>query len=156
VTEPLLIERGILLNFSRHGFWAVHPFRLELVWYPTNEHYFQAGKSLCVTTGDENRVIAHDLVVTASGPGEAKGVGRELSIDLCLWDNRFAPRRMLEGLMFKFTQNPDALQALLSTGDRPLVEHRRDPTWGDNMDGTGRNLMGLGLMYVRKQLGGHR
>jgi ribA/ribD-fused uncharacterized protein len=151
VSEPLLIERGILLNFSRHGFWAPHPFRLELVFYKTVEHHFQAGKSLCYR-GEGRADLLHDLIVELEFPWEAKRAGRNMTIDIKRWSDVVAPRRMLEGLLYKFSQNEDALSALSGTKDSPLVEHRPDPIWGDNMDGTGSNLMGLALEHVRSRL----
>jgi ribA/ribD-fused uncharacterized protein len=149
VSGPLLIERGILLNFSSHGFWAPHSFRLELVWHPTNEHYFQAGKSLFI---EHDQEYAYDFINGRDTPDIAKRAGRHLpGVDISKWDD-YAPRRMLDGLTYKFTQNPNALQALRETGDRRIVEHRPDPVWGDNIDGSGKNLMGLALEHVREKL----
>lgn len=152
--NELLIRGGILLNFSPHGFWGMHPFRLELVWYPTNEHFFQSGKSLCSNRG----ATVHEMVMEYADPGGAKSAGRNpgIGLDVERWNNVIAPRRMLEGLVLKFTQNDEAREALFATGLRPLIEHRPDPIWGDNMDGSGKNLMGIGLMYVRDKLGAKR
>lgn len=152
MSEPLLIERGPLLNFSGGGFWAIHPHRLELFWYATVEHRFQAMKTLFLAEQPrQSPSWEHDQIAMAINARTAKERGRFIVINVEPWDH-FAPRAMLEALVLKFLQNTDTFLMLRETGDRPLVEHRADPTWGDNLDGTGKNLMGLALMYVRERL----
>lgn len=158
MSKPLLIERGPLLNFSGGGFWAPHPHRLELVWHPSAEYRFQAMKSCYLIIGGSladplhDPETAYDHVMRARDSAEAKRAGRQLPrVDICAWTH-CSPRHMLEALLFKFTQNSGTRRELGATGDRPLVEHRRDPIWGDNLDGTGKNLMGLALMHIREVL----
>lgn len=153
MSDPLLIERGPLLNFSGGGFWAPHLYKLELVYYRQVEYWFQAGKVMFIER-DSNELKSElfESIAYASNCYAAKNAGRVLRpFDSFGWDE-YAPRHMLEGLVYKFTQNPVALRHLLETGDRSLVEHRPDPIWGDNLDGTGRNLMGLALEHVREKL----
>jgi len=64
---------------------------------------------------------------------------------------------MLKVLEAKFADK--TLQAgLLATSDAYLLEHNaaidRDEYWSDNHDGTGKNMLGITLMSVRKGLGG--
>ena len=155
MSEPLLISRGPLLNFSGGGFWAPHPHRLELVYYRAVEYRFQAMKSLYMARWSEGERTSpdqvHDEIVSAADCFAAKRMGSSIPLDVMRWDQH-SPRYMLEAMLLKFTQNPDTLQFLLDTGDRSIVEHRPDPVWGDNMDGSGRNLVGLALEHVRDKL----
>lgn len=58
---------------------------------------------------------------------------------------------MRAGLRAKFTQNPKILEKLLSTGNRPIVEHTvNDSYWGDGGDGSGKNRLGIILMELRE------
>lgn len=61
---------------------------------------------------------------------------------------------MLVGNYFKFKQNPDAKEVLMSTGpSRVIVYHTLDNFWGDGTDGVnGKNLLGVTLMAVRKRI----
>jgi ribA/ribD-fused uncharacterized protein len=62
---------------------------------------------------------------------------------------------MLDALRAKFTQHDDLADLLLSTGDRPLVEHTaNDAYWGDGGDGKGKNRLGRLLERVRRELRG--
>ena len=65
---------------------------------------------------------------------------------------------MIEIVHAKFSQNPELKTALLATGKAKLVEHipvkGRDKFWGDDNDGTGDNMLGQVLMFVRHKLGG--
>lgn len=79
------------------------------------------------------------------------------------WVNRANPtagrnyQAMYEVLLEKFS-DPELRAALLATGDAYLNEHNpvvgRDAIWSDNYDGTGLNLLGTLLMYVRQHCGG--
>ena len=64
---------------------------------------------------------------------------------------------MYETLLCKFTQNPSLLNALLATHPNKIVENTslanyNDPTWGNGLDGHGRNALGFALMRVREDL----
>jgi predicted NAD-dependent protein-ADP-ribosyltransferase YbiA (DUF1768 family) len=65
-----------------------------------------------------------------------------------------AMRHVLAG---KFAAK-DLVDGLLATGGAYLLEHNektgRDDYWSDNNDGTGRNMLGLMLMDLRRDLGG--
>jgi len=60
---------------------------------------------------------------------------------------------MVDALRAKFTQNEKLKELLLSTGDKVIVENApNDYQWGIGADGTGKNLLGLALMEVRKEI----
>lgn len=148
--EKLLIQRGILLNFWITPFWLPHPLTDELFCYPGVEWRFQSYKSLFVHGLRFNeRVALHDMI---AGSGRARGAadqGRALpNLNITKW-NRYSYNVMLLANLAKFTQHEGAKRALLSTGDKYLVEHRRDPIWGDGMDGSGKDQQGEILRKVR-------
>jgi ribA/ribD-fused uncharacterized protein len=153
--KPLLLSGNhALLNFIKspidmpnfYGF--EHPsFR-----YKTVEHYFQCAKTLFITEKEPRTFEqAHDWIAQAKDSWEAKQRGRLIHIDLEAWD-RAAFGFMLAGHTAKFTQILVYQKELLKTGTRMLIEHRKDPIWGDNMDGSGLNLCGRSLMIVRDRI----
>lgn len=151
--KPILIERGILLNFYKSPFYALHPFRDELVLYQGPEWRFHSMKPLAMdlTPAVIKRVgpDLHDEIQNALTARNAKEAGHFIKpFNSKYWDT-ISFRIMLEANMLKFTQNDIARRALLDTGRRPLVEHRRDKIWGDNLDGSGKNWQGQILMRVR-------
>lgn len=153
-TQPTkLISGGILLNFERTPIWLPHPIRKELMLFPGVEWRFQAGKLMSMDTNrrwSEVRMNQwYDSVALAPTAGEAKRLGHEIPLVLQTWD-QISYHMMLEAVLAKFTQHKRAAAALRSTGKLILVEHRRDRRWGDNLDGTGKNLMGRILMQVRE------
>jgi ribA/ribD-fused uncharacterized protein len=149
--ETILIERGKLLNFWRAGIVMEHPNAPgRMLTYPTVEHRFQAMKTIAMVF-DGSTAIVHDAIARAANPHEAKRMGRELQIDADAWD-AISYDEMMKANQAKFEQHPDLLEELLATGFARLVEHRPDPVWGDNMDGSGKNLQGKVLMTVRANL----
>lgn len=150
--SPIYFSSGIPSNFH------VAPFSLSIsafghvIWFPTNEHCFQAHKAL----GQTKRTQAQFLKISnAETAAEAKALGRKLLLSkraLETWDNDVAVRVMFRANLAKFQQNDECREWLASTGSRALVEHRRDKIWGDNMDGTGQNLQGKILELVRAKV----
>mmetsp|Transcript_63151 Transcript_63151/g.117480 ORF Transcript_63151/g.117480 Transcript_63151/m.117480 type:complete len:651 (-) Transcript_63151:136-2088(-) len=68
------------------------------------------------------------------------------------------PARMWQS-MKKVTESkfsdPDLLEQLLATGETFILDHSSTPRtddWSDNVDGTGKNLGGLLLMWIREQI----
>eukprot|EP00755_Sulcionema_specki_P029860 Sspe_Gene.93078::Locus_65783_Transcript_1_1_Confidence_1.000_Length_691::g.93078::m.93078/K09935/K09935; uncharacterized protein len=60
---------------------------------------------------------------------------------------------MLLANYYKFKQNSEAQALLLGTGSKVIINHTAgDSFWGDGGDGTGKNIMGVILMSVRKRL----
>jgi predicted NAD-dependent protein-ADP-ribosyltransferase YbiA (DUF1768 family) len=55
-------------------------------------------------------------------------------------------------LRLKYEQHPDIKRNLITSGLRPLIEHTTSDTfWGDNGDGSGKNMLGILLMKLRKE-----
>lgn len=117
----------------------------EGIVYPTNEHFFQAMKTLDV---DERRAIANALT-----PGKAKRMGRRVTLRPD-WEE-VKEEVMFLGLCLKFADDQLA-DWLLETGDEELIE---GTTWHDNEWGNctcskcknipGKNKLGKLLMKVR-------
>ncbi len=124
------------------------PILHEGIVYPTNEHFFQAMKTL---DSAERKAIAN-----AETPGMAKRMGRTVKLRSD-WE-QIKVDVMRTGLMLKFSDTKLA-QKLIDTGDEELVEGNwwHDNTWGNchcpkcSRLG-GRNLLGMLLMEVRKEL----
>ena len=116
--------------------------------YPTNEHFFQAMKTLDI---DERKAIA-----AAETPGQAKRMGRNVKLRPD-WE-KIKVDVMRLGLILKFT-DAELAEKLIATGDEELVEGNwwHDQTWGscfcaDHCRTPGRNLLGMLLMELRKDL----
>lgn len=120
----------------------------EGIVYPTNEHFFQAMKTL---NQEERKKIA-----AADTPGKAKRLGRHVQLRAD-WE-QIKVDVMRTGLMLKFT-DAELAQKLIGTGDEELIEGNwwHDNTWGscfcsDCINKPGRNLLGMLLMELRKEL----
>ena len=114
----------------------------EEIIYPTNEHFFQAMKTLDI---NKRRAIAN-----APTPGLAKKMGRSVSLRPD-WED-IKDDVMLEGLYRKFADD-ELADWLLDTGDEELVEGNwwHDRYWGV-CDGVGQNKLGKLLMKVRSEI----
>ena len=122
----------------------------EGIVYPTNEHFFQAMKTL---DNDERRQIANCLT-----PGQAKRMGRRVALRSD-WES-VKEDVMFLGLCLKFADEQLA-DWLLETGDEELVEGN---DWSDNFWGVchckkcqaqgiqGQNRLGHLLMRVRDMI----
>ena len=110
--------------------------------YPTNEHYFQAQKTL---NKIEKRAIA-----AAPTPGKSKRMGRNVQLrpdwEVVKYDI------MYEICKAKFEQHSDLKEQLLATGDAYLEEGN---TWNDRCwgvcNGVGENNLGKILMRIRDE-----
>ena len=123
-------------------------FTHDGITYPTNEHFFQAMKTLDIK---ERKAIA-----AAETPGKAKRMGRNVKLRPD-WEKVKAYYMEL-GLRLKF-EDPDLRKKLIETGDEELIEGNwwHDNTWGSCYCAkcsriVGRNLLGMLLMELRKEL----
>lgn len=123
------------------------PFTHDGITYPTNEHFFQAYKTLDIA---EKKAIA-----AAETPGQAKRMGRNVKLRSD-WE-RIKSLVMELGLRLKFTEHSDLRQALINTTPAQLVEGTtwHDQTWGVCMcprcGGRGENRLGQLLMKLRDE-----
>ena len=129
--------------FLSNFYW--NEIEFEGITYPTNEHFFQAMKTLDI---GERQKIANCLT-----PGQAKRMGRQVALRPD-WEE-VKEDIMLLGLCLKFADEQLA-DWLVETGDEPLEE---GTTWHDNEWGNcscpkcrnieGKNKLGKLLMKVR-------
>jgi ribA/ribD-fused uncharacterized protein len=117
--------------------------------YPTAEHAYQAGKA--------RKEEVREWILSAPTPGLVAMAAH----GLYTWDivpdwSQIKYDRMRQVLRAKFTQHDDLRQLLLSTGGARIVEAGRvanvvNCTWGE-VNGKGRNMLGLLLMELRTEL----
>jgi N-glycosidase YbiA len=153
-SDPVLFSGGIPSNFYQATIVLPDPFTGSPAPWATTEHYFQAAK----VAAHYRAVSDYDSymnIADAPTAGKAKTRARRAPLDpgyLQAWNNGQAFLAMLTCVREKFRAHPECAAWLHATGTRRVVEHRPDPVWGDNLDGTGRNQLGLVLMLVRAEL----
>ena len=127
-----------LSNFAPYGLEA------EGAYWPTVEHFFQAQKFLDSAYRERIR--------KASSPKDARALGQSRAFPIRAdWD-KVRDAVMLQALRLKFAR-PALREALLATGERPLVEASPfDHYWGAGQDGSGQNRLGVLLQAVRAEL----
>lgn len=135
------------MTYGALSMLSPHPIRVRHVNYPSVHHFF-----LCERfkgTGIEEEIRAATSLWEVDRQvrrGEASGLQRDD------WD-RVKADVMLLANYYKFKQNPHAFEVLMSTGQKPLIDHTpSDSYWGDGADGKGKNLLGVILMAVRKRI----
>lgn len=154
--KPILFSSGKPSNFYMGApitMWC--PLVDTWVNYHANEYYFHCAKTFGCNAG--NMLKKHNEILAAPNCRAAKHLGHTVPLspeEVHLWDNRVALEAMLACNLAKYQTHADCREWLLSTGTATLIEHRPDPIWGDNMDGTGKNLLGHILMLVRAQIQG--
>lgn len=138
-----------LSNFYPEGFQSGR------LWYPTNEHYYQAMKS--------TDMGYRSLVADSPTPGRAKRLGSRSGMAKAGFELRpdweaIKEEVMLRGLRLKFSIEMME-EMLLNTGDEEVVEGNH---WHDNYWGACRceackykekhNRLGKLLMQVREEI----
>ena len=139
--------------------WYYAPFIIAGIKYPTAEHYMMAMKAQLFR--DMNSL---EKIIKAASPSIAKALGREVAgFNEEKWSSN-AFNIVVEGNFGKFSQNKIAMEYLLGTGSRVLVEASpNDKIWGiglsqDNpfaeqpVKWKGQNKLGFSLMEVREKL----
>ncbi len=139
-------------NFSKQ----LQPIRSGNLTFRTNEHYYQAHKTLNM----EDRIWIASLI----DPRQAKRAGspagyKSRKIKLRLDWKKIDKKVMFSGLYLKFIANHDLALKLINTYPKKLVEGNtwHDNYWGDCRckdcrDVIGQNNLGILLMQVRDLL----
>ena len=119
-----------------------HPITEGKITFPTNEHYFQAMKTLDLT---ERIAIAR-----AGTPGQSKRMGRSVKLRSDWEEIKLSV--METALRLKFA-DPELAAMLKATGEEELVEGNwwNDTFWGV-CNGVGENNLGKLLMKIRAEL----
>lgn len=125
------------------------PFTYDGIIYPTNEHFFQAMKTL-----DQEK---RKQIAEAKTPGVAKRMGRQVQLREDWEEVKYTAMRV--GVERKFDAHPGLAEKLIATGDAILIEGN---SWHDNTWGScfcpkcaaiaGKNWLGEILMERRKEL----
>jgi ribA/ribD-fused uncharacterized protein len=132
---------GCFSNFSYHG------FVLDELWWPTNEHYFQAQKF--VSTDPD----WFEKIRTVETPSKSARMGRSREHPLRSDWEEVKDEIMQKVVLCKFQTHGDIREILLSTGDELIIDNSPvDYYWGCGKDGSGKNKLGEILMAVREIL----
>jgi ribA/ribD-fused uncharacterized protein len=130
---------GFLSNFA--------PYRVfidGLIW-PTSEHYFQASKF------DEYNI--RERIRAIESPMKAAKEGRNRDIPIRSNWELIKDDIMRKAIRAKFMQHHRIKVELLNTKGFCIVEQTvNDHYWGDGGDGSGKNMLGVLLMELRKSL----
>ena len=139
--------------------WFRSPFIIEGIRYETAEQYMMAKKALLA--GD---LRGYTLIMNEPDPAKCKQLGRQVKgLDTSAGD-RWKEDVVYHANLAKFSQNENARQTLLSTGNKILAEASPyDTIWGIGMEASdpnstspakwnGKNLLGKALMRVRDAL----
>lgn len=133
---------GFLSNFSPHKFRDD-----EGALWQTVEHYYQAMKT--------DDLVDQGRIWSATTPGRAKKIGQTVNIRNDWKDKKF--EYMMDGISWKFLQNKDIMELLISTKGYYLEEGNKwhDNIWGDcKCDKCekipGENWLGKILMELRE------
>lgn len=130
---------GCFSNFSAHG------FELSGLWWPTSEHYFQAGKFAGTPYSEQIRAARSPMIAARLGRSRKQPLRADWA--------QAKDEVMRKAVLCKFLSNTDIREVLLSTGNATLVERTSgDYYWGCGKDGSGLNMLGRILMEVREQL----
>ena len=117
--------------------------RMNDLVYPSVEHAYQAAKT--------DNLEAREIISLTTTPGEAKRLGRQVTLRSDWEDNKLVIMARL--VWQKFHENPNLKRLLLTTGNQTLIEGN---TWGDTFwgrcNGRGDNHLGKILMMVREEI----
>ena len=148
-----------MIDESCFSQWQPFPFQVNAYHYSCAEQYMMSEKARLF--GDEE---VEKEIMNTSDPKLMKALGRKVrNFDPEVWD-KLKYSIVLNGNYYKFTQNKEMMDFLLSTGDKILVEASPvDTIWGiglgkDNEKAhniaswRGKNLLGFALMEVRDEI----
>lgn len=125
--------------------WSPHAFEVEGIRWPSAEHFYQAMKF-------EDPAL-REAVRIAPLPRDAQRLAKEHRRGMRRDWTKVRTSVMAQALYLKCRTHPGAADALLATGDRPIIETSQyDYYWGCGRDGRGRNTFGRVLMALRQKL----
>jgi ribA/ribD-fused uncharacterized protein len=152
-------EKYVLFWSGIYSQWYGANMEINGTKYNTCEQYMMYQKALLF----EDEEVAN-AIMRETNPREQKALGRKIrNFDDQKWKQN-CMRIVYEANLAKFTQNPELKSALLSTGDRILVEASpKDFIWGigmhyedegvDNPENwKGTNLLGQVLTLVKHEI----
>jgi ribA/ribD-fused uncharacterized protein len=152
-------EKYVLFWSGIYSQWYAAPMTINDTKYNTCEQYMMYQKALLF----EDEEVAN-AIMRETNPREQKALGRKIrNFDDQKWKQN-CMRIVYEANLAKFTQNPELKSALLSTGDRILVEASpKDFIWGIGMhyedegvdnpaNWKGTNLLGQVLTLVKHEI----
>ncbi|HEY1835820.1 MAG TPA: NADAR family protein [Candidatus Saccharimonadales bacterium] len=150
--QQLSYESDDTVYFFVHAFdplnnWSAHAVEIWGKKFPTVEHAFQYRKFTETAPEIAAKILA------APSPWSAMRIGRQHAAQQRLdWREVNVPL-MTEIAKAKFIQNEDALECLLATGAKRIVENSPFSNfWGCGADGKGQNQMGKILKQIRDEL----
>lgn len=139
--------------------WYPSVFTLDGIRFTSLEQYMMYGKA--AVFGDDK---AAEQILATDDVAKIKALGRSVSnYDDSLW-NGVRQIVVYEGLLAKFSQNPELKAKLEATGTAVLAECAvKDRIWGTGLSMNdpdrfepskwkGKNLLGYTLMMVREKL----
>ncbi|MBI5001931.1 NADAR family protein [Candidatus Woesearchaeota archaeon] len=126
--------------------FALYELTIDDKVWPTSEHFFQAQKF-------SHNSRYQEKIRGARTPHFAADLGRDRNYPIRRdWDT-VKDDYMRWVVLEKFAQYPDLGDLLLSTGDERIIEATpKDNYWGVGRDGRGRNMLGVILGEVRREL----
>eukprot|EP00404_Azadinium_spinosum_P029611 CAMPEP_0180558020 /NCGR_PEP_ID=MMETSP1037_2-20121125/1489_1 /TAXON_ID=632150 /ORGANISM="Azadinium spinosum, Strain 3D9" /LENGTH=616 /DNA_ID=CAMNT_0022574295 /DNA_START=20 /DNA_END=1866 /DNA_ORIENTATION=+ len=136
-------ELASLSNFATgFGFWISEGAPPIRKWWPSAEHYLQAGQFV--------EVELQERVRCADEPGQAKALGRSLEPLRADWD-MVKRSRVRTAMLEKLWAHPEARETLLGIPESKLIINGNsvDPYFGTGGDGTGENVIGTELESMR-------
>lgn len=139
--------------------WYPSSFKVKNKTYYTAEHWMMAEKARLFSDFETETKI-----INTEKPAQVKEFGRQIkNFDEKVWiNNRF--EIVVKGNYYKFIQNPDLKDFLLTTKEKIIVEASPvDNIWGivlskdsvgieDPVKWKGLNLLGFALMEVRERI----
>jgi ribA/ribD-fused uncharacterized protein len=128
-----------LASFSRHS------IALDDAEWPSVEHYFHGMKFLAPEL--------RELLLGAAHPADARKLAKRHRRRMRSDWKQIEDTVMTRGVYVKCRTHEDVAAALLTTGDKRILETSQyDYHWGCGRDGRGNNAYGKILMAVRDKL----
>ena len=134
-------------EFSNHYEFAgfEEKYQEKTTFYFTAEHYYQA------KIRDDPKIIEN--IINEYSVKKMLELYKNMPIkkEMQVHDRDI----MADAILLKFTKSANSgklKKLLLDTGDRPLIYHNQATYFGNGLDGSGRNMLGVILMELRKSL----